>query len=86
MEDFHPQKCIAVGSAVRLKRYGSSSVKLGLLWPTPTESGSGSNRNPGRIREQDAGFVLESDGCMVKIVASTGSTGWISMEKLERIS
>jgi len=76
----------SVGSIVRLKRYGSSSVKVGLLWQTPFESGRFSNRNPGRIGERDVAIVVDVDGDMVKIQSNSGGCGWISVNKLEGIS
>lgn len=77
---------IEVGSPVRLKSYGFSAVKIGILWSTAATKGEDSYKTSGRIGERDGGVVLEVLEDMAKIASITGGYGLISIDKLERIS
>ena len=84
--DYSHLKSIEVGSPVRLKRYGSSAVKIGILWATAEPTGEVAYKSSGRIGERDHGVVLAVSEGMTKIASTTGGYGWISTDKLERIS
>jgi len=85
MEHFFLHKSIEVGSSVRLKRYGPSAVKTGILWATAEPTGEVAYRSSGRIGERDCGIVLEISENMMRLVTTACADGWISTDKIERI-
>lgn len=86
MEDFRTCKSIEVGSSVVLKRYGMSAVKIGILWMTPEPMGENAYGSSGRMGERDQAIVLEVAENMARVASASGGCGWISTDKLARIS
>ena len=77
-----------LGDTVRPKIDPIRTIGFVFLWPTCNSYRPEDNRGPGKLFDDELGFVVEVQPSrytsqIIRVLSSTGNIGWVSADKLE---